>query len=328
MSIEVLAVGDELLTGATQETNARFVARELFALGLALGRVTVVGDDESDLRAALVAARERCRVLVVTGGLGPTVDDRTKEVAARLLGDPLVLDTAVLDGIRARFAARGRVMPEINRKQALMPQSAAQIPNPIGSAPGVHWSRDGRELYLLPGVPAEMRAMFRATVLPQIAALHPDAHMQSAVFRTVGIAESELAERLAAVTARTPDVTWAFYPSWGAVDVKLRRPGAVAADWDVLRADVRAAIGPSLFSEVADEPLAEVVRRALAAQGATLAVAESCTGGLVAAQMTDVSGASAVFTGGSSPAGSSPTRTTRSAIGSACPTLSYARMAR
>jgi nicotinamide-nucleotide amidase len=132
--IEVLAVGDELLTGATGDSNSTFIARELFALGHALARVTVVGDAAEPLAEAFEAALSRSRILVVTGGLGPTVDDRTKEVVAAFFGDPLILDPGVLTGIERRFAARGISMPDSNRKQAYIPRSAHKIPNPVGSA--------------------------------------------------------------------------------------------------------------------------------------------------------------------------------------------------
>jgi nicotinamide-nucleotide amidase len=303
--VEVLAVGDELLTGATQDTNSSFVARELFALGLPLARVTIVGDEEVALRDEFAAAFERSRALIVTGGLGPTVDDRTKEVAAAFFDDPLELDAETLADIRSRFVRRGRPMPEINVKQAMLPRGARKIPNPLGSAPGVHWSRAGREAFLLPGVPAEMRAMFSAAVLPILAARFAPRPGRFAAFRSVGVAESELAERLAPVIAAHADVTWAFYPAWGGVDVKLRQARAPGEDdalgdaaWNELRALVRAALGPACYSEDADEALAAVVQRRLVARGLKLALAESCTGGLVGARLTDVAGASACFTGG------------------------------
>ena len=298
MSIEVLAVGDELLMGTTQDTNSGFVARELFALGLTLGRVTVVGDAAPAISDALGEALARAQAVVVTGGLGPTVDDRTKEVAAAYFGDPLELDAGILADIRARFARRGRPMPEINVKQAMMPRGARTIPNPVGSAPGVHFSRDGRDVFLLPGVPAEMRAMFRDTVLPYLQSVLAPAPGCFAAFRTVGVPESEVAERIAPVMEQHPDAEWAFYPGSGGVDVKVRRTGAGDARWEALRGTLRATLGPACYSEKAGETLAEVVQQALVARRMTLAVAESCTGGLVGARFTAAAGASACFIGG------------------------------
>ncbi len=298
MSIEVLAVGDELLMGTTQDTNSGFVARELFALGLALRRVTVVGDAAPDIAAALGEALARARAVVVTGGLGPTVDDRTKEVVAEYFALPLELDAAILEDIRARFARRGRPMPEINVKQAMMPRGARKIPNPVGSAPGVHFSRDGRDVFLLPGVPAEMRAMFHDTVLPHLQSTLAPAAGCFAAFRTVGVPESEVAERIAPVMAEHPDAEWAFYPGWGGVDVKVRRVGVADPRWEALQSALRTTLGPTCYTEIAAETLAEVVQHTLVARRMTLAVAESCTGGLVGARFTTAAGASACFIGG------------------------------
>jgi nicotinamide-nucleotide amidase len=296
--IETLAVGDELLSGSTQDTNSRFVARELATLGLRLERMTCASDDAALLRRAVEEALGRCDVLLVTGGLGPTPDDRTKEIVAEILADDLELDPLVLEDIRRRFVARGRSMPEINRKQALRPRGGRWIPNPVGSAPGVHWTSGGREIFLLPGVPAEMQAMLRDTVLPFLGRSVPPGSVLRATFRTCGIPESELAERLRALVDAHPEVEWAFYPSWGLVDVQVRGVAAASGRWAELCAGIRAVASHFLYSEDASVPLAEVVRRALADAGATLAVAESCTGGLVGARMTEVAGASACFLGG------------------------------
>jgi len=297
MSIEMLAVGDELLSGATQDTNSSFAARELFALGLQLQRVTVVGDRPADLRAAVEEALRRSRALVVTGGLGPTPDDLTKEVFAEHFGDPLELDIEVLNDIRRRFESRGKVMPEINVKQAFLPRAAVKIPNPVGSAPGVHWSRAGHEIFLLPGVPLEMQAMFRDTVLPVLKRLFPNPGLRFAAFRTCGVAESELAQRLQPFVVANPDVAWAFYPSWGNVDIKIRRIAGDDASWTALCDGIRAALGRALYT-TDDASLAEVVQRLLLERGWKLAVAESCTGGMVSSRITDIAGSSAVFHGG------------------------------
>lgn len=297
-SIEALAVGDELLTGATSDSNSSFIGRELFALGHTLARVTVVGDAAEPLAEAFAAALSRSRVLIVTGGLGPTVDDRTKEVVAAHFGDPLVLDPGVLADIERRFARRGIAMPDTNRKQAYMPRSAHRIPNPVGSAPGVHWEREEADVFLLPGIPAEMQAMLRATVLPAVARILPAPGLRVATFRTCGLAESVLAQRLRPVMAGSRDVTWAFYPGAGGVDVRVRRVGGSDVHWLELCEEIRGCIGPHLYSEVPEEPLAEVVRRLLVERGWMMAVAESCTGGLVGARITEVAGSSDAFTGG------------------------------
>lgn len=297
MSVEIVAVGDELLLGATADTNSSFIARELFGSGYDLGRVTVVGDRPEALRDAVAAALARAAAVVVTGGLGPTVDDITKEVVAALLGDTLELDAATLEEIRAHFVRRGRSMPEVNVKQALLPRAGRKIPNPVGSAPGVHWSRAGKEIFLLPGVPGEMQAMLVASVLPRLRQVLPVVRQRVATFRTCGAAESDLAQKLSAVVAAHADVRWAFYPSYGGVDVKLR--GDVDAErWHGLGDAVRAVLGSVLYGEDAHESLVDVVQRTLVARNWTLAVAESCTGGLLGARLTAISGSSAYFAGG------------------------------
>jgi len=297
VSIEVLAVGDELLSGATLETNSNWIARALFESGLDLGRVTIVGDDAAPLADAVAAALTRARVLIVTGGLGPTLDDRTKEIVAAHLGDPLELDAATLEDIRDRFARRGLVMSEVNTKQALLPRGGTRIPNPIGSAPGVHWQRDGREIFLLPGVPREMQAMMQATVLPRVAALYPEVPPRRAIFRTVGLPESELAQRLLPLTNANDAIGWAFYPGTDGVDVRLRS-SLDAVAWDAVRDGVRSTAGAYIYSETAGETLAAVVLHALRARNWTFVTAESCTGGFVSQRVTDVPGSSTVFRGG------------------------------
>jgi nicotinamide-nucleotide amidase len=180
----------------------------------------------------------------------------------------------------------------------LLPKSARKIPNPVGSAPGIHWNRDGYDVFCCPGVPAEMRAMLQASVLPVIALKFPAAGLRHAAFRTVGVAESELAQRLQPLVGRWKDVAWAYYPTWGSVDIKVRRAGGSESEWQELSDAIRAAIGHALYTEAADESLAAVVQALLVQRDWKLATAESCTGGMIATRITDVAGSSAVFAGG------------------------------
>src|SRR5262245_5258317 len=196
VSIEVLVVGNEVLSGAVADTNSGAVARALLPLGLEVERVTQVGDVPEAIARAAAEAVQRARVLVVSGGLGPTPDDCTKEALAAHFGSRLELDAETLEEIRRRFAERGLVMSESNRKQALLPEGALKIPNPVGSAPGVHWRLPGCDVFLLPGVPDELRAMLDSYVVPQLQTLGGAAPLRRAVFRTVGLPESEIAQRL------------------------------------------------------------------------------------------------------------------------------------
>jgi nicotinamide-nucleotide amidase len=301
--VEILSVGDEILAGATTNTNAGFIARTLTPLGFPVRRVTEVGDVAAEIQDAVRAALATASVLIVTGGLGPTPDDHTKEDIAELFADPLERNDDVLQNMRQRFAARGLSMPAVNEKQAWMPQSAQVIPNPVGSAPGVHWSRQGQEIFLLPGVPPEMKAMLQETVVPRLRGMFPQARaMRTAVFRTTGKGESHLLERIHHLVQEASPVRWAFYPSWHGVDIRIamEQSGAPEADdaWQNACRGIRTTLAEYLFSETAGERLEEVVGRLLQDRGASVATAESCTGGLVGKRLTDVPGSSAWFRGG------------------------------
>ena len=298
IQVELLVVGEEVLSGATLDTNSGDVARALRASGLGVARAAIVGDRPADIRDAARAALERAHVLVVTGGLGPTPDDCTKEALAELFADALELDAATLEEIRARFAARGIVMPESNRKQAFLPQSARKIPNPVGSAPGVHWVRADAEVFLLPGVPAEMRAMLATYVVPRLRELVPGAAIRAAEFRTTGIAESAVVDKLRDVLARDAACAWGFYAGPQGVDVRVQQAESGGAGFESTCNAVRAALGPYIYTEEPGVPLEEIVHRLLVERRHRLAVAESCTGGLLGGRITSVSGSSACFVGG------------------------------
>ena len=298
MQLEVLVVGDEIVSGVRNDTNSDHVARRLFEYGLQVARVTQVRDRADEICAAAREALQRTRILIVTGGLGPTPDDLTKEALAELFDDPLDFDAATLEDMQRRWAHRGKHMPEMNRKQAYLPRSAAKIPNPLGSAPGVHWERDGAHVFVLPGVPEEMRAMLDASVIPSLEAFMPAVRARVAEFRTTGKGESALAQRLLPVLEKYRDVAWAFYPSARGVDVRVRDESGASAEYEAARAAVRDSMGPYIYTEEPGVSLAEVVQALLVARRQHVAVAESCTGGLLGAAITDVSGASAYFTGG------------------------------
>jgi nicotinamide-nucleotide amidase len=296
--VEILVVGDEILSGQTTDTNSGYAARQLRAAGLEVTRVTEVGDREDAIQSAAAEAIRRARVLVVTGGLGPTPDDLTKEAFATLFGDALEMDEPTLDEIRSRFARRGLKMTENNRKQALLPRTAQKIPNPMGSAPGVHWQRQECDVFLLPGVPGEMRAMLDTEVIPRLRGRVASTAIQYAVFRTTALPESEVAQRLQPEIDKRNDLRWAFYPGRGSVDVHVVQSSGSEAGFRAACDAVRKRLGAFLYSETPGESLAEVVVRLLTRNGHRIAVAESCTGGLLGARITSVPGSSTVFVGG------------------------------
>jgi nicotinamide-nucleotide amidase len=307
---EILTVGTELLLGLTVDTNAADLGRALAEIGVRVGRRTSVGDDPEHIRDAVRAALERTAVLVVSGGLGPTHDDVTKHAVADVLGRPLRQEPAVLAHLEELYRRRGVArMPEANRSQADVPEGAVVLTNRWGTAPGL-WLEDGAErlLVLLPGVPAELRGLLEHEVLPRLRArLEAGAPagidvVRSRVLRTTGIAESALAD-LVGDPARLigPSLTLAWLPSYDGTDLRLtawrlsaeRADAALAAGAEALRPK----LGPHWYGE-GDADLAAVVLDLLATQGAHLAVAESCTGGIVGQRLTSIPGSSRVFRGG------------------------------
>jgi nicotinamide-nucleotide amidase len=307
--VETLTVGTELVLGLTVDTNAAEMARMLAEAGFRVRRHAAVSDQPADVRQALAVALDRSGTVIVTGGLGPTRDDLTRQAAAEVFGARLLRDEQVLAELEERFRRRGITpMPEANKRQADVPEGATVLPNPVGTAPGL-WLDDGhgRLAVLLPGVPKEMRALMEQEVLPRLRQrraedAEPKTVVRSRTLRTVGIAESALADKVGDESRLLPPgVTLAWLPSTAGVDLRLTA-------WNLTEDEARAALaggvealrprlGPYCYGED-DQDLAAVVLRALEERGATLAVAESCTGGWLGARLTAVPGSSRVFLGG------------------------------
>ena len=299
---EVLCVGTELLLGTITNGNARWIAEQLAALGVPHFRQEVVGDNRERLIQAVRAAAGRCRVLITTGGLGPTPDDLTTEAIAAAFATPLDERPEVWADIQAKVAARGRICSPSTRRQALLPQGAAVLPNPTGTAPGMIWTPvPGFTVLTFPGVPSEMQAMWQATAAPWLR----EAGLAQGVFasrmlRFWGVSESALAEQVADLLAlENPTVA----PYAGAGEVKLRitaradSPEAADALLLPVERELRVRAGLACYG-VDGQSLAEVVLELLRRRGDTLAVAESCTGGGLGAALAAVPGASDVFLGG------------------------------
>ncbi|MBM5820114.1 MAG: competence/damage-inducible protein A [Cyanobacteria bacterium K_DeepCast_150m_m2_101] len=302
MSAEILCIGTELLLGNITNGNARWLAEQLAALGVPHHRQLVVGDNRERLIAELQAAAQRCRVLITTGGLGPTPDDLTTEAIAAAFDTPLVEHPEVWAEIQARLAARGRPCAASNRRQAFLPEGAALLPNPTGTAPGMIWSpRPNFTILTFPGVPSEMRAMWQATAAPWLqAAGLAEGVFASRMLHFWGVGESNLAEQMAdLLEGSNPTVA----PYAGSGEVKLRitaRAATAEAAAQLLQpveAEIRARSG-NLCTGADDDTLASVVLEQLRRRGQTLAVAESCTGGGLGAALAAVPGASDVFLGG------------------------------
>lgn len=296
-AVELLAIGDELLLGETVDTNSSWIARRLAAEGIAVRRKTTVGDDVVVIRGALEAALARTGVVICTGGLGPTPDDLTRHALAAVYGRPLVVDESWVAVLQARYARRGIPMPEINRVQAERPDGAVLLHNARGTAPGVLLEDDALGLtVLLPGVPGEMRGLMDDHVVPRLRERFPAARavgMRS--LRTAGISEALLAERIADIAADVAPLSLAFLPQRTGVDLRLTNTGSDVMDAESLL-DAAAErlvqrLGRLVYARDASD-LATVVGGMLRDRGLRLAVAESCTGGLLAKRLTDDAGAS------------------------------------
>ena len=294
--VELLATGDELLTGQVVDTNSAWLMDRLWDLGVMPHRKTLVGDDRADLLAALRETTGRADVVVMSGGLGPTEDDLTAEVVAAAMGVPLEVHAASLEAIRARFARFGREMTPNNAKQARFPRGATALPNRFGTAPGFVVPLGRGELVALPGVPVEYRGLSEEFVLPRIAGRLGEIP----AFRLVklfGIPESHADQRMRQVMddPANAGVRWGYRAHWPEIHVKWTVPGPDApARADRILQRVRGLFGDAVFGEGKDELPRLVVERLLA-RGERVALAESCTGGLLAETLTAVPGASGAF---------------------------------
>lgn len=306
-AIEIVTIGDELLLGFTIDTNAAHLARTIGELGIRVARRSTCGDDASEIAAAVRDALGRTGAVITTGGLGPTSDDNTKAGIAEIFGRTLALDEAIWARLQDMWKSRGwpGEVPESNKLQAMIPDGATVLTNRHGSAPGI-WLEDarGRWVAMLPGVPREMKGMLADTLLPRLAALAGGADarvIRSRTVRTTGISESALHDLLADVRKNVHGLPLAFLPGWEGVDLRVTARGMRAAEADAAldraAGELRTRVGTPVYGEGADD-LAAVVLDALRARGWTIAVAESCTGGMLGARITAIPGSSDAMLGG------------------------------
>ncbi len=301
MKAEIIAVGSELLTPYRLDTNSLFLTDRLNRLGIEVTRKIIVGDDRGQLRDAFREVLGRASLVLSIGGLGPTEDDLTRETVAELLGRELHRNENVLRGIQARFRRFGREMPEVNVRQALVPEGAVILENPRGTAPGLWMETKGAIVILLPGPPQELKPMFTEQVEPRLAALAHRVRLYARELRVAGMPESEVEQRIAPIYKPHADVQTTLLASPGEIQVHLRNwsADAKAANslLDELVERITLALGDHVFT-TNGEPLEEVVADLLNRHHATIAVAESCTGGLVAERLTTIPGSSSYFLGG------------------------------
>ena len=301
MRAEIIAIGSELLTPYRLDTNSLYLTDGLNQVGIRVVHKAVVGDSLDDMRASFRQALDRADLVVACGGLGPTDDDRTREAVADLLGRKLELNEGVLRHIQELFRRLGRVMPEINRRQAMVPEGATVIPNPRGSAPGLWIETSGHIVILLPGVPAELRAMFEQEIRPRLTRLGHDERLFTRDLRITGLPESEVEQRVSPLYALYPDTETTILASPPGIQlhprVWSRDPAQANQILDEMVKRMALALGEHLYS-TDGEAMEEVVARALTENRATIAVAESCTGGLLAERLTNIPGSSVYFLGG------------------------------
>ncbi len=305
MNLEIVTIGDELLLGFTIDTNAAHIAREFAGLGIRVVRRATVGDDAESIASAVQEALGRTGAVITTGGLGPTADDMTKPAIAAIFGKSMVMDDEILANLEARWLKRfGHELPPSNRQQAMVPEAATILANRHGSAPGI-WLEDDQRRWvaMLPGVPREMRGMIADTILPLLRdRVGADATViRSRTVRTANIAESALADRLEELARGIDGMPLAFLPGSEGVDLRITsrglQPRETERRLDAAAARIREKVGRFVYGEGEDD-FAAVMLAECAGRGATIAVAESCTGGLLGGRFTAIPGSSAVFLGG------------------------------
>ena len=297
---EIITIGDELTSGRTLNLNARYAAGRLTAAGLRVNRITSVGDNYPMVAEALKRAIKNSRFVIVTGGLGSTEDDRTSEIVAKALNRPLRLNGKMFRLIEKHVEEMGAMLTPSLEKMAWMPQGSRLL-SPEGRACGFCLVEKGVRLYFLPGVPEQMRYLLDKVVIPELLSFWQIEAVRSRILKVYGLSEPDLAEMFKNIEERTGEVVLGFYPHFPEIHITLSLRGgdevSVSNELDRVEAEIFDLIGSYIFAKD-DETLEEVVGGLLRANGLTISVAESCTGGLVGHRITNVSGSSDYFQGG------------------------------
>jgi len=295
----IICVGNELLSGLIENSNSGFLARRLYSSGIAVREVNIIADQDSIINDSLAKALDQCDLVIITGGLGPTEDDLTREAVALYLDRGLILNEKWLARMESFFASRGVIMPENNRKQAMVIEGSMLLENERGTAPGLFIEEQGKIIVVLPGPPNEMQHMFDNKALPLIKQSNSGIQSLVKTLKCVGIGESLLEEKIKAYGQ------WNFAPlSYVArgleVDLQIKGSGSLqAAEAEIADAEalIRKILGDAVFGS-GDDTLADIVAALLRGKNKTLAVVESCSGGQLANQITNIAGSSEYFMGG------------------------------
>ena len=301
MNAEIIAVGSELLTPDRIDTNSLWLTHELNVLGVEVVAKMIVGDERARLSNAVLDAVERSGLVILSGGLGPTEDDVTRDAVSTALGRPLVFRQDLLDGIETRFRRMNRKMADINRRQAYIIEGAEVLDNPNGTAPGLWIEHHDVAVLLLPGPPRELQPMFTSHCAPRLRRRLPPLVIRTRFYRVAGMPESDVDQLIAPVYTRYTNPVTTILAAPGDIQIHLRARCATEEEADRLLAEVGGPVeqllGDRIYSANGD-PLEAVVGQMLRERRATLAVAESCTGGMLAERITSVPGASDYFAGG------------------------------
>ncbi len=301
MNAEIIAIGSELLTPNRSDTNSLFLTERLNSIGIEVQLKIIVGDNEALLEQVAREAVNRSALVIATGGLGPTEDDVTKKVFARVMKRQMVLDDQILERIKARFRRRGIEMPANNARQALVPVGGQVLENPAGTAPGIWMDQDGCQIILLPGPPNELKPMFEESCMPRLTELAGGVRLFTQVFKATGITESNLDERIAPIYAKYRNPVTTILASAGEVQIHLTGRGKSEEEARKIVTEladrVEFELGDLIFSR-GEENLEQIAGYYLLMRQMTLAVAESCTGGLVSQRITSVPGSSSYFLSG------------------------------
>ncbi len=300
LKAEIIAIGSELLTPHRTDTNSLWLTERLNSVGISVLQKTIVGDEESRLEEAVRDALRRSDVIISTGGLGPTEDDITRKVFARVSGRQLMLDYEVLDQIRERFSSRGHQMTPNNERQALIPRGALVLPNPNGTAPGVRMDQDGKLVVLLPGPPRENQPMFNDYVMPELEKMSRGTRISKRLLKVTGLGESALDDMIAEIYTQytNPQTTILFTDS--DIEIHLTATAETTARAEEIVDELADKLEERLKEHVyttTGETLEVVIGNRLLIKRYTIATAESCTGGLIAERITSVPGASDYFVG-------------------------------
>jgi nicotinamide-nucleotide amidase len=303
----ILSIGDELVLGQTVDTNSAWLSRELSAIGLRVAAHATVSDDQPAIEEAIRSAAARCDVLLISGGLGPTEDDLTRQALAAVLNQPLELYEEAFAKLSNWFASLKRTMSPSNKIQAMLPRGTRMIENTVGTAPGIaamYQTGDEKrscQIFVMPGVPKEMKQMFTLGILPQIRSVGGGAAILSRTLHTFGVGESLVGERLGDLMRRGRNPSVGTTVAGGIVSVRINAfadsPEEANCQLDETSKACRAALGDLVYGED-DQTLASVVADLLKSSNKTVTTAESCTGGLLAKMLTDIPGSSAYFTHG------------------------------